>query len=382
MSRSERITILGGAGLCKDAGLPTSVELAAQFKTALLNLTSEHPSGAESHLEFRQVSSFLAAYRLLSGGIRFREGMLDRDPDAPINIEQVALAADEILARHESSLSPYISGWHHSLVELEGESTALFESFTDFIYSQVKHWLRIDSETFQKLQYLEKLVDICDDGFSVDIFTLNYDLCIETALTTFAKKTFDNGFTRDGGWQPEQFDSMGSSIRLYKLHGSLDWVEDDVYGVCSLEFPRHDMAGDLALMNLKPLLIFGTANKLSPREPFLTLAHAFSQRVLHTSVLVIIGYSFGDDYVNEIIRQGIERNPRLRVLIVSPSASSHATEQPFIRGRSPRVMCLDTSAKRALLDGQISRRIREMIGVSTVDIPFSDSIRSTPDSSI
>ena len=372
MTSSERITILAGAGLCKDAGLPTSVELAENLKSVLLHRDKEGLSGTEGHLGSQQASSFLAAYRFLNGGVRFREGMLDRDPDPDINIEQVALAAYEIVSRHDSPLSPYISGWHHRLVELEGGSSKLFEAFLDFIYSQVSNWLRIDSQEPIQLQYIEKLVEVCDDGFCVDIFTLNYDLCIETALSTLAHKEFENGFTRDGGWQPSRFDSNDCAIRLYKLHGSLDWVEDHVYGVCSLEFPRHEMAADLAIMNLKPLLIFGTAHKLSPREPFLTLAHAFSQCVLHTTVLVIVGYSFGDDYVNEIIRQGIERNPRLRVLIVSPSASTHAAKHRFLKHRQPRVTCLDIGAQQALNEGEVYRSILDMINRSTVDQPFVD----------
>jgi len=364
MTSSQRITILGGAGLCKDAGLPTSVELADNLKTALLHRTTQPHSNSRLELEFQQAANFLAVYRFLNGGIRFREGMLGRDPDIAINIEQIAMVVDEISSRHEGPLSPYISGWHHRLADLEGMSDQLFESFLGFIYSQVQNWLRLDSRRRNQLQYIERLVDICDDGYCLDIFTLNYDLCIETALTKFAKKKFENGFTQDSGWQPARFDGNDCAIRLYKLHGSLDWVEDRAYGVCSLEFPRHDMAGDLAAMNLQPLLIFGTAHKLSPREPFLTLAHAFSQCVLHTSVLVIIGYSFGDDYVNEIIRQGVERNPRLRVLVVSPSASTHVDRHSFLRGRQTYVVCLDKGAKQALSDGELSHVLREILNLA------------------
>lgn len=373
MIPSERITILCGAGLCKDAGLPTSVELADKLKAALLHRTAGPHSSSRMGLEFQQAANFLAAYRFLNGGIRFREGMLDRDPDIAINIEQIAMAIDEILARHEGPLSPYISGWHYRLADLEGMSADLFESFLDFIYSQVQNWLRLDPLRLDKLQYLEKLVDICDDEYCLDIFTLNYDLCIETALTKFAKQKFENGFSQDGGWRPTRFEGNDCAIRLYKLHGSLDWVEDRDYGVCSLEFPRHDAADDLAVVNPKPLLIFGTAHKLSPREPFLTLAHAFSQCVLHTSVLVIIGYSFGDDHVNEIIRQGVERNPRLRALVIGPSASVHVAGQSFCRDRKSQFAYLNRGAKQALNEGDISQRVQGIISDPKVGDPFSSS---------
>lgn len=370
----SRISILTGAGLCKDGGFPDSVELASQLKATLTtNSKRATSSGLDLSISRDRAMSYLAAYHLLDGGIRFQRGILDSDPDVPINIEQIAMAADEVRSRFDSQLRPYISGWHDRIGQLEQASPDLFRSFLEFIYSQIEHWLKLDAIRLDKLRYIRNLVEVCHDDYCVDIFTLNYDLCIETALKEFADRSVVNGFTVDGGWQPSQFDRLESSIRLYKLHGSLDWVEDEEYGICSLAHPRHQLADDLEMMNLKPLLIFGTTHKLSPREPFLTLAHTFSQSVLRTEVLVVIGYSFGDDYVNQIIRQGVERNPKLRVIVVDPSAERIVRSQSFLKGRTPRVTTFDKTAKRALDDGDIVRSVRSVMRQVSGDDPFSEA---------
>lgn len=372
MTDRNRIALLAGAGLCKDANFPTSVELAQELKSTLTTLCGGIDGDVVQPISRQEAARYLAAYHLLDGGIRFQRGIRDRDPAVSINIEQFALAADEVRTRFKSELGPYISGWHDRLGQLERDCPNLFGSFLEFIYSQIQHWLFLDPPRLNLLPYIRNLVEVCHEGIGVDIFTLNYDLCIETALEQFAAMDVVNGFTEEGGWQPSRFDTGEHAVRLYKLHGSLDWVEDEEYGVCSLTFPRHLRADDLEMLNLKPLLIFGTANKLSPREPFLTLAHVFAQSILHTSLLVVIGYSFGDDYVNQIIRQGVERNPRLRVLIVDPSAEEVIGGQPYLRGRRPRVTAVSRSAKEALDEGDVARVVRKVMQEVSVDSPFSE----------
>jgi hypothetical protein len=226
----------------------------------------------------------LATFYFLNGGIRFQEGILNRDPDAPVNIEQVAVVAIEIQERLRNPLAPYTSGWHQRIAELEIQHPNLLATFLDFIYSKLKVWLTFEKE--DKIAYLDRLKDFCDDSLGIDIFSLNYDLCIETALDRIAQKKFVNGFTEDG-WRLASLQQESIPIRLFKLHGSLDWIEDDAYGLCSIEFPRHKDAEDIEGRH-NPLLIFGTSHKLSPREPFLSLAYHFSQGVLNTNILVII----------------------------------------------------------------------------------------------
>ena len=182
------------------------------------------------------------------------------------------------------------------------------------------------------LSYLARFNDFCNEPWNVDIFSLNYDLCIETALEEFAHKHFENGLNQQG-WNPALL-SDECTLRLMKLHGSLDWVDDEAFGICSLKFPRCDNAEDIE-GNQPPLLIFGTDNKMTGRDPFLTLLYLFSSRLNSTDLLITVGYSFGDEYLNQVIEQRLISNSRLRILVVSPDADHCVRQVRFLAG-SPR----------------------------------------------
>jgi hypothetical protein len=362
--KDTRILVLAGAGLVQEAGLPTSVELAHKLKEDLLEACATQ--GQES-LKANEAVACLAALRFLVGGIRFQRGILNRDPDEEINIEQVAVAAIELQQRLRNPLAPYMSGWHDRLIDLERQNPETLRLVVDFIYSQLDKWLATPRAS--EVAYLARLGDLHESGVRLDIFSLNYDLCIEKALTD-SNRSFLNGFTSDAGWSPDELVSASVPIRLFKLHGSLDWIEDELYGLCSIEFPVHSRREDLKTEGSRPLLIFGTAHKLSPREPFLTLAYHFARGTLDASVLAIIGYSFGDEHVNEIIRQAMKKNRRLRVIVVSPDAELVIARQEFL-ARQPRVTSIAAKAKVALNDSEVARRVRDLLKEAASEEPFN-----------
>ena len=114
------------------------------------------------------------------------------------------------------------------------------------------------------IAYLSRLADFVKFRKPLDVFSLNYDLSFETALHENGI-SFTNGFT-SLGWNPAIFDNQ-ADVRLFKLHGSLDWVENLSFGICSTNFPVHDRLADFEGED-PPLLIFGTNTKLTGRDPF------------------------------------------------------------------------------------------------------------------
>jgi hypothetical protein len=202
---------------------------------------------------------------------------------------------------------------------------------------------------------------------SIDVFTLNYDLCIETALKA-GEIPFANGFGKEGRWSLASF-SDRTRIRIFKLHGSLDWIDDQKYGLCSLQFPKHEVAETIETEQTRPTLIFGTAHKLSAREPFLTLAYKFAQRALKAEILAIVGYSFGDEHVNQIIEQGLKKNDRLRIIVVSPRAQESIRKEKFL-DRYPRVFSVEAGAKTAFNECLLRDQIRKCLKDAAEEAPF------------
>jgi hypothetical protein len=349
-----KITFLVGAGLVYDAGLPLSNDLTKKFREHLSEQVESNAKG--NHALHLQV------YRFLVGGIRYQQGVLNRDPDGPVNIEQLATAALRLKNRLDSPLAPYVSGWNQKLVELEGLQDGLLSDFLEGIYSRLNSWLTVEDSA--RIAYLARLSDFKQLGDTIEVFSLNYDLCIERALSEHSHG-FVNGFT-ENGWTPTEFQS--ADMRLFKMHGSLDWVEDDVHGICSVTMPRHKYADDFEGQK-PPLLIFGTDAKLTGKEPFLNLLHSFSSSLHDSDVLIVIGYSFQDDYLNEIIEQRMNRTTRLKIIVVSPRATDGIRRVKFLAG-SPRVKTIDAGAKTALNDGILLKACRDVTAAQKDEAPF------------
>lgn len=131
-SHKPKITFLVGAGLVYDAGLPLSNDLTKKFHEYLLEEVESNAQGNHAlHLQ---------TYRFLVGGIRYQQGVLNRDPDGPVNIEQLATAALRLKNRLDSPLAPYVSGWNQKLVELETKQEGLLSDFLESIYSRLNSW--------------------------------------------------------------------------------------------------------------------------------------------------------------------------------------------------------------------------------------------------
>lgn len=142
----------------------------------------------------------------------------------------------------------------------------------------------------------------------VEIFTTNYDLLIEEALENHHIPYFD-GFV--GGNQPffdrhsiANADLPDEWIRLWKLHGSMNWVVQESQD--SIRIWRTDSPAD------KRAVIHPSNRKYdeSRKMPYLTLIDQLKDHLKKDdSVLFVVGYSFEDEHINDIILQALREEP-------------------------------------------------------------------------
>lgn len=356
MSDSDgSIVFLCGAGLSVDAGLPSSTELVNRLYHYLEVQARDGQDGA---------APFLAALNFVVGGIRFQQGVLCQDPRQPINIEQVANAALRLAQRHRNPLAPYASGWHRRIDELESARPGILDHFVEVTYSRLA--IELTPKPDADLSYLYRFNDFIELSPQLDIFTLNYDLCVETIFTKQDRQLV-NGFT-DSGWDPSHL-KVGSGIRLIKLHGSLDWLDHEEHGICAVDFPGHQTL-TRADMPPRPLLIFGTDQKTTGLDPFLTLLYHFSEALDRARVLVVIGYSFADEYINEMLRQRMATNPRLRLVVVEPDAAGRVDQVEWLRRRPLIVSHLNLRAREALQQMSLRDHVAKMLDDGADEPPF------------
>lgn len=141
----------------------------------------------------------------------------------------------------------------------------------------------------------------------VEIFTTNYDLLMEQAFEDIRVPYFD-GFA---GVRKPFFDlrAMEEDVlpprwaRLWKLHGSINWYQVADKGV--YRGTTKDDAGTKRVIHPSHLKY-----QESRRMPYLAMIdrlRAFLKQP--TGTLVICGYSFRDEHINEVIVQGLQYAP-------------------------------------------------------------------------
>lgn len=170
----------------------------------------------------------------------------------------------------------------------------------------------------------------------VNVFTLNYDTLVEQAADAEGVVLLD-GFvgTLRRVFRPESYEQdlyfpaettegrvhrFDRVMHLYKLHGSITWranapTIDDPYGVQSAPFDPQAS---------EPLLIYPTPAKYGETLglPYSELFRRFADALVRPqSVLFVVGYGFGDEHVNAIIRQALAV-PSFTLVIVDPSPRS------------------------------------------------------------
>ncbi|MGA2614297.1 MAG: SIR2 family protein [Spirochaetia bacterium] len=138
----------------------------------------------------------------------------------------------------------------------------------------------------------------------VEIFTTNYDLLMEQALEDCHVPYFD-GFA---GSNRPFFDLRAMEedklpprwARLWKVHGSINWYQTTAKGV--FRGGTRNEQGSKRVIHPSHLKY-----EESRRLPYLAMIdrlRAFLKQP--TAVLVLCGYSFRDDHLNEVIVQGLQ----------------------------------------------------------------------------
>lgn len=154
----------------------------------------------------------------------------------------------------------------------------------------------------------------------LEVFTVNYDLLLETAFEELATPYFD-GFvgslkarfrtdlveatsTAPTGSVPPLF------LRLWKIHGSVNWLwsEGDRAEILRL-------GGPVAEGKAAAIYPSDVKYEESRRVPFVVLQDRFRRALNEPESLILIsGYSFSDAHLNELLFEAVSRRERSEVI--------------------------------------------------------------------
>jgi hypothetical protein len=173
-----------------------------------------------------------------------------------------------------------------------------------------------------KVEYLAPLVERARAA-PLTVVTLNYDNSIELCAQQHEVRCNDGlSHWREHAILPP---APEKGIELLKLHGSINWLWDVVYPrPVSRRALTTTKLNETVVANLRaePLLgeqlgvIFGGGNKLTAEGPFLDLLARFKAALRQHEHLLVIGYSFRDDHVNQCILGWLQSSQAKRLTVV------------------------------------------------------------------
>lgn len=143
---------------------------------------------------------------------------------------------------------------------------------------------------------------LTDSKWGKRIYTLNYDAWISKHMGYY------DGFGANGLFDREGIIRSTKQNVHYNLHGCINWDREwgEVRRIKDcLDFKKYKHSS-LFSLNREPLLvapIITGYNKLSRMNysPYLELYFSFQQDVIDSDLLIIIGYSFSDNHINNIL---------------------------------------------------------------------------------
>lgn len=307
-SAEKKEFFLLGAGASKYAGSPDSNELTTRILGCFnKNLIQHRYADFFSRILFDIVQEMKGTSTPLGGD------------DKTVNIEDVINLLDLLDNRDSTSFSAFMSWDENRLATIDqpffadkdktpykdrnGNYSKPYKEIKSLIHNKVADILWLTNKESKKLQYLKELVNYATRK-SLCIATLNYDVNLELAALALDKKFHYIGMKFQD--TDSDSESLRWHLKLLKLHGSVNWVnsKEEV----ALPLVKDVITGKKHLKQLetdtyKHSMIFGGANKLTAKSPYLQLISNFYLKLHEAKSINIIGYSFQDTHVNEILKQ-------------------------------------------------------------------------------
>ena len=269
LATPKQVGLLIGAGVSKACGLPNVDDLTKEVRKVLINedfvKLIEDTDNVETILnKIQQLSSLITNDKEING----------------LKLSDIQSIEKIIKKTIYEKLSPIVD----------------FENICNLVI-----WLNFINQEHEK-----------------EIFSLNYDLLIEMALEKNDLPYF-SGFIGNVKpfFVPDSVDDFNgiyvksSWTKLWKLHGSLNFKKSK---------ERKIFIENSTTREYEDLLIYPSMDKyLSSRKaPFISYLDRLRKYLLiNEKVILILGYSFSDEHINDLIINGLNNNPRLSILAFS-----------------------------------------------------------------
>ncbi len=279
-TRSRHVCVLLGAGVGKACGLPDVATLQDEI---VEDLKSEQKSLLETQLATGNIEHALSRLRRISS-------LLDDETET-----------------------------------IGGLTAQTARELDSAICAQIVSRLDVQQADLAPALHLASWAGRSEYHLPLEVFTVNYDLLIETAFEKLGVAYFD-GFVGalNARFRTDLVEAIPADadewlpsflVRLWKLHGSVNWAWEAEGRIDVVRLGSPVDAGQVAA-------IYPSDTKYdeSRRVPFVVLQDRF-RRALYTpeSLVLVTGYSWRDEHLNELLIDAARRRPRSEIITFTRS---------------------------------------------------------------
>ena len=273
-TRSRHVCMFLGAGASKACGLPDVAELETRVRS---ELGDADRAAFDRQIDGRNIEQVLSRLRRIAG----------------------LVTGDD---------------------KVDGLTAAQAAALDATVCQSIVKALDTTDANFGPVDSLAAWIARADYRLPVELFTVNYDLLLETALERLGVPYFD-GFVGNlnARFRTELVESLPGTergllpslfVRLWKLHGSVNWMRaNEGHQIVRIGRPVPERL---------PAAIYPSDAKYeeSRRVPFIVLQDRL-RRALHTpeTLVLIAGYSFSDEHLNEMIFDAATRRERSEFVV-------------------------------------------------------------------
>ncbi|HBW13096.1 MAG TPA: hypothetical protein DEF30_04670 [Proteiniclasticum sp.] len=247
--------------------------------------------------------------------------------------------------------------------EIEREIDAKIKLVQEFIRVQIVEGMKCeDTNDIYKEFYLKILRK--NRRSPINIFTTNYDLYTERALDelgffynngftgTYERKfnpiSYNYAFVENMNLNSDVWDRISNFYNLYKIHGSINWVNKDSVVI---EKPIENITDETVMIYPTPL-----KDRTTLMTPYSDLMRNMQQCLMkNNSILITLGYSFSDDHINRIILNMLSV-PSFRLVILG----SGENIQKLISVNDSRIWIINSNEKIHYFDNFVKKLLPDI----------------------
>lgn len=234
-----------------------------------------------------------------------------------------------------------------SACEINEDTHVDIERYFQFLFTNVaNHWSKVGGVSSYGTM---------DGGLYCKwpIFTTNYDVILETYWEKFAQREIITGFEPNGKWNRRLLQS--DDLRLYKLHGSLCWWQDQDGKIQKLQvIPKGGKKASGEVFKSQ-VMIYPIEEKQLYLDPYVCLFERLNYELKKNDIWIVIGYSFGDQVISNVFEE--ESNQFTKLIIVGPHAKDISKRLPGFKGTIYPIQFRFADGDAAKIPDEISQYI-------------------------